>query len=95
LGVSLGVIEDWNFAEYTKTALKKDQIIFLSTDGLKEARNNRGEMFGKEPIYDVIRKNASSSADEILNAFFESLNSFLEGAKTEDDVTLVVVKISK
>jgi sigma-B regulation protein RsbU (phosphoserine phosphatase) len=52
-------------------------------------------MFGKEPIYDVIRKNASSSADEILNAFFESLNSFLEGAKTEDDVTLVVVKISK
>ena len=94
-GVSLGVIEDWNFTEYTKTALKKDQIIFLSTDGLKEARNNRGEMFGKEPIYDVIRKNASSSADEILNAFFESLNNFLEGAKLEDDVTLVVVKISK
>jgi sigma-B regulation protein RsbU (phosphoserine phosphatase) len=95
LGVSLGVIEDWNFAEYTRTALKKDQIIFPSTDGLKEARNNRGEMFGKEPTYDVIRKNASSSADEILNAFFESLNSFLEGAKIEDDVTLVVAKISK
>lgn len=95
LGVALGVIEDWNFAEYTKTELKKDQIIFLSTDGLREARNDRGEMFGKEPIYDLIRKNASSSADEILNAFLESLNSFLEGAKIEDDVTLVVVKISK
>jgi serine phosphatase RsbU (regulator of sigma subunit) len=95
LGVSLGVIEDWNFAEYTKTALKKGQIIFLSTDGLKEARNNRGEMFGKEPIYNIIRKNASSSANEILNALFESLNSFLEGTKIEDDITLVVVKISK
>jgi sigma-B regulation protein RsbU (phosphoserine phosphatase) len=95
LGVSLGVVEDWNYAEYTKTALEKGQIIFLSTDGLKEARNNRGEMFGKEPIYEIIRKNASSSANEILNAFFESLNSFLEGSKIEDDVTLVVVKISR
>jgi serine phosphatase RsbU (regulator of sigma subunit) len=94
-GVALGVIEDWNFAEYTKTALKKGQIIFLSTDGLKEARNNRGEMFGNEPVYDIIRKNASSSANEILNALFESLNSFLEGTKIEDDITLVVVKISK
>jgi serine phosphatase RsbU (regulator of sigma subunit) len=95
LGIALGVIEDWNFAEYTKTALKKGQIIFLSTDGLWEARNNRGEMFGKEPIYDVIRKSASSSANEILNALLESLNSFLEGNKIEDDITLVVVKISK
>ncbi len=94
-GVSLGVIKDWKFEKNTKTALKKGQIIFLSTDGLKEARNNKGEMFGKEPIYDVIRKNASSSANEILNALFESLNSFLEGTKIEDDVTLVVVKISQ
>ena len=95
LGVSLGVIEDWKFAENTKTALKKGQIIFLSTDGLKEARNARGEMFGEEPIYDVIRKNASSSANEILNEILESLNSFLGVTKIEDDITLVVVKISK
>jgi len=52
-------------------------------------------MFGKEPIYDIIRKYASSSANEILNALLESLNSFLEGNKIEDDITLVVVKISK
>ena len=91
--MSLGLIEDWNFAEYTKTALKKGQIIFLSTDGLKEARNNRGEMFGNEPILDIIRKNASSTANEILDALFESLNSYLDGTRLEDDVTLVVVKI--
>ena len=92
-GVPLGVVEDWNFEEYTKSALKKGQIIFLSTDGLKEARDNSGEMFGIEPIYDIIRENASSSATEILNALFASLNSFLDGTKLEDDVTLVVVKI--
>ena len=92
-GVSLGVIAEWNFEEYTKTDLKKGQIIFLSTDGLKEARNSKGDMFGTEPIYDIIRKNASSSADEILNILFESLDRFLGGNKIEDDITLVVVKI--
>ena len=94
-GVTLGVIENWNFAESTKTALKKGQIIFLSTDDLKEARNSRGEMFGSEPVYNIIRENASSSANEILDALFESLNRFLEGTKIEDDITLVVVKISQ
>ncbi|MGD9288238.1 MAG: PP2C family protein-serine/threonine phosphatase, partial [Desulfobacterales bacterium] len=62
LGVTLDVVEDWIFEEYSKTALKKGQIIFLCTDGLKEARNSSGEMFGQEPIYDIIRKNESSSA---------------------------------
>ncbi len=95
LGTALGVIEDLDFTEYTKSALKKGQIIFLSTDGLREARNNRGEMFGKAPIYDIIRKNSSSSANEILNMVVESLNNFLKGAKIEDDITLVVIKISK
>jgi len=92
-GVPLGVVRDWNFDENTKSDLKKGQIIFLSTDGLKEARDSSGEMFGIEPIYDIIRENASSSATEILNALFGSLNSFLDGTKLEDDVTLVVVKI--
>ena len=94
-GAALGAIEDYNYAENTKTALKKGQIIFLSTDGLTEARNNKGAMFGKEPVYTIIRKKASSSANDILDAIFESLNRFVEGTKLEDDITLVVVKISK
>jgi len=94
-GAALGVIEDYNYAEYSKTALEKGQIIFLSTDGLTEARNNKGDMFGNEPVYNIIREKASSSANDILNAIFESLNRFVEGTKLEDDITLVVVKISK
>jgi hypothetical protein len=49
--------------------------------------------FGKEPIYDIIRDNSSLSANEILNAMIESLKSFQQGAKIEDDITLVIIKI--
>ena len=92
-GVALGVMEDSIFKAYTKTALRKGQIIFLSTDGIWESRNQKREMFGKEPIYDIIRKNSTSSANEILNATLESLKRFQEGTKIEDDITLVVIKI--
>jgi serine phosphatase RsbU (regulator of sigma subunit) len=92
-GVALGVMEDSIFKAYTKTALSKGQIIFLCTDGIWESRNQKREMFGKEPIYDIIRKNSSLNANEILNAILESLKHFQQGAKIEDDITLVVIKI--
>ncbi|MEE9535884.1 MAG: SpoIIE family protein phosphatase [Desulfobacterales bacterium] len=92
-GVALGVMEDSIFKAYTKTALRKGQIIFLSTDGIWESRNQKREMFGKKPIYDIIRKNSSLSANEILNAMLKSLKRFQKGAKIEDDITLVVIKI--
>ena len=93
-GVALGVMEDWQFKEYKKSDLCKDQIIFLSTDGIWEARNQEGEMFGKESIYEMIRNSSSFTANEILDAIFESLNSFQRGAKIEDDITVVIIKIT-
>ncbi len=93
-GVALGVMEDSIFKTYTKTALHKGQIIFLSTDGIWEAFNQKGEMFGKERIYDNIRKNSSLSANEIVDRMIESLKSFQQGAQIEDDITMVVIKIN-
>jgi serine phosphatase RsbU (regulator of sigma subunit) len=93
-GVALGVMEDSIFKAYTKTAIRTGQIIFLSTDGIWEAFNQKGEMFGKERIYDIIRQNSSSSADEIINIMIESLKSFQQGAQIEDDITIVVIKIN-
>jgi sigma-B regulation protein RsbU (phosphoserine phosphatase) len=93
-GMALGVDKNWNVKAYTKTSLKNGQIIFLSTDGIWEARNFQGEMFGKEPIYDIIRNNSSLSADEIINITIDSLKIFQQGAQIEDDITMVVIKIN-
>ena len=92
-GVALGVMEDFTFKALTKTALRRGQIIFLGTDGIWESRNQKREMFGKKPIYDIIRKNSALSANEILNAMLESLARFQKNAKIEDDITMVVIKI--
>jgi len=92
-GVALGVMENFAFKASGKTTLRKGQIIFLGTDGIWESRNQKREMFGKEPIYETIRKTSALSANEIIDAMLESLKQFQNGAKIEDDITLVVIKI--
>ncbi|UCH20003.1 MAG: SpoIIE family protein phosphatase [Deltaproteobacteria bacterium] len=93
-GIALGVDKNWNFKEGSKTDLCHGQIILLSTDGIWEARNPNGDMFGKDPIYDILHSKAAMSANEILEAILRSLSIFQNGTKIEDDITLVVVKIS-
>ena len=93
-GIALGIEGDWRYKEYLKTDLDKGQIIFLSTDGIWEAFNPKGDMFGKERIYDIIRKNSSLTANEIITIILESLKRFQQGAQIEDDITLVVIKIT-
>jgi sigma-B regulation protein RsbU (phosphoserine phosphatase) len=93
MGVALGVDADWTYEDYKKTDFSDGQIIFLSTDGIWEACNNEGEMLGKGPILDVIRQNASSAAAQIIDAIFDVLDKFTAGAKREDDITAVIVKM--
>ena len=93
-GIALGVDENWNFQQHSKTDLRPHQIILLCTDGIRETRNRNGEMFGKQPIYDILTNNSSLSANEILQAILRSLKNFQNGTRIEDDITLVVVKIN-
>jgi sigma-B regulation protein RsbU (phosphoserine phosphatase) len=93
LGIALGIDGNWTYEKYLKTDLNSGQIIFLSTDGIWEALNPQGDMFGKERIYEIIRKNSSLSASEIIEKILGSLESFQQDAQIEDDITLVVIKI--
>ena len=91
--IPLGVEASWTYKEKKKAALSAGQIIVLATDGVWEAQNISGEMFGKERIHDLIWANAALSAKGILNILLDMLNRFAKGKKIEDDVTLVVIKI--
>jgi sigma-B regulation protein RsbU (phosphoserine phosphatase) len=91
--LALGVDENFVYEEYQKIGLNTGQIIAIGTDGIWEAFNKDGEMFGKARFRDIIRKNAAASANEILKAVYSEVNQFTEGLRSEDDITLVVVKV--
>jgi sigma-B regulation protein RsbU (phosphoserine phosphatase) len=94
-GLALGVDPEMRYGQYLKEGLLKDQVIAIGTDGIWEAFNQAGEMYGKERFRAVVRRNARGSAAEILNAVFEALDQFTLGQKTVDDITLVVIKVEQ
>ena len=93
-GMALGLDEKHLYEENEKSNLAKGQIIFLGTDGIWETFNSEGDLFGKKPIKEIIHRNAASSANEIMNEILAALEYFRQGQEPEDDVTLVVVKIT-
>jgi len=92
-GMALGVKADWCYEVAQLQGLSKGQIILLGTDGIWEAQNLKGIRMGKDPVYQVLREHATESASDILQSVFDSLEDFQQGAKREDDVTAVIVKI--
>lgn len=92
-GIALGVNAEWAYQDNRKDDFSNGQIIFLSTDGIWEARNKKGEMLGKEPILNAIRQNSSSDAGQIIDAIFSTLDKFIDKKKIEDDITSVVIKL--
>ena len=92
-GIALGVDATWVYENNCKKGLAKGQVILLGTDGVWEAQNAEGKRIGKDPVYEVIRKNHARSAQEILDAVFVTVQEFQHGAKNEDDITAVVIKI--
>lgn len=91
-GIALGIMDDVDYLMHKRDGLTNDQIIAVGTDGIWEAFNPQGEMFGKDRLRELIRKNANHSASAILNTVYEELKQFTAGRKSEDDVTLVIIK---
>lgn len=90
-GLPLGVIKE-SLYDHRDNQLAPGQIIAIGTDGIWEARNLRGEMFGKERFKAVLRENAKERAQVIMDAVFKAVSVFTGGGKPVDDITLVVVK---
>ena len=94
-GVALGVNAEFNYTQNSKSGITDGQIIAIGTDGIWEAINHQGEMFGKDRFRDIIRRNARAGAADIINAVYSELSRFTKGRKMEDDITLVVIKINR
>jgi sigma-B regulation protein RsbU (phosphoserine phosphatase) len=93
-GPALGVHPKWAYAEHHAAGLDRGQIVVIGTDGIWEARNSAGEMFGRERLWAAVRRYRQESARGIVAGCLEALERFRQQALREDDTTLVVIKIT-
>ncbi len=92
-GMALGVDKHCRYEKSRIENFSRGAIVVLGTDGVWEARNDSGQMFGRKAIYDLIRKHSAAGADDIMEAIFTQIKKFRNASHPEDDETLVVVKL--
>jgi sigma-B regulation protein RsbU (phosphoserine phosphatase) len=91
-GIALGIDKEWTYPSQKRSDFSNGQIILLGTDGIWEVRNKTAEILGKKPVLEIIRKNHSLSANEILEAILDMVDRYQDGTKKRDDITLVIIK---
>jgi sigma-B regulation protein RsbU (phosphoserine phosphatase) len=91
-GMPLGLDERYIYEEQKGAMLSRGRVILLGTDGVWEAPDLKGNRFGKEAVYETVRRHHQRSANEILDRILSAQIAFQGGAKREDDATLVIIK---
>jgi sigma-B regulation protein RsbU (phosphoserine phosphatase) len=94
-GIALGVDTASRYMLQRRNHLTDGSIILLGTDGIWEACNAAGEMFGKARAKAILERHCQSEAGAIRDRLAEELRRFRGTTGLEDDVTLVVIKLDQ
>jgi phosphoserine phosphatase RsbU/P len=65
------------------------------TDGIIESLNEYGEEFGEKRLIELIQKNRDCDAAKMKSAIVENVLSWTFAEERDDDMTLVVAKMSE
>ncbi|MCX7930317.1 MAG: serine/threonine-protein phosphatase [Chlorobi bacterium] len=87
----LGVLPDVTYAE-DSVELLPGSALCLYTDGVIEATNQAGAEFGNRRLCTAIEGCASMTADSILDAILQSLETHIGSHEPNDDRTIVVLR---
>jgi phosphoserine phosphatase RsbU/P len=91
-GLPLGLFDDAEYDEFTFQAEPEDLFVFFS-DGILDATNRAGDLFGRTRLEKIISNCADNSADSIVKSVFKAVAEHAAGVETFDDETVVAIRV--
>jgi sigma-B regulation protein RsbU (phosphoserine phosphatase) len=73
------------------TILQPNELLVIYTDGVTEARNERGEQFGESRLLALLQPRIEERASATLTGIMKNLDDFVGAADQHDDITCLVV----
>jgi phosphoserine phosphatase RsbU/P len=92
--VPIGMFTDSQFAP-AQFQLAKDDLLVAYTDGITEATNPSGEMWGLERLEQLLRSCSRMAPREIVERILAEVSDFVKSEPQRDDATLVVMKVQE
>ncbi len=87
-GMALGVVDDFQYRSAT-VELASTEAVFLYTDGVTEAMNATGELFGDQRLEQALCRLAPESGLELADRIMSALEDFSRGVDQSDDITML------
>jgi sigma-B regulation protein RsbU (phosphoserine phosphatase) len=93
LGFPLGLTPDISdFVNSVDVQLESGDGVVLYSDGITEAANIHGTMYGLERLRTIVSQYAHTPAEHISQHISDDLYRHVDGSGIDDDITLVVLK---
>jgi phosphoserine phosphatase RsbU/P len=90
-GIALGILDDALYPEAHVTLAHGD-VLLLFTDGVTEAVNGAGALFGETRMLDNFAASASRAGAEIVANLMAAVNAYASGVPQEDDITVLALR---
>jgi hypothetical protein len=88
---ALGILADEEFLE-EELFLKKSDILIVYSDGLTDARNEKGDFFGEQRFQDLLPELKNNSTEEIGSHILLEVEKFIGNSPAFDDLSLIILK---
>ncbi len=94
-GIPVGVFENYPYTEKTMSVAPGDRLL-LYTDGLTEAENKDGELYGEERLMATLSRKdfASMGVRDLLESLYADAEAHVAEAPQSDDLTLMVMEFN-
>lgn len=90
--IPLGVDANWDYQ--SSSSLLVDGLLYLGTDGIWEASDSEGRMFGREHISRMLEAHRADGPETVAGQLLAELERFTGEASLEDDRTVVIVRLT-
>jgi sigma-B regulation protein RsbU (phosphoserine phosphatase) len=91
-GLPIALFAGHGYAE-ASVSLDHGDLLFFYTDGLVEAENAAGEMFGAERLQQLLAEAQSRDIDAILRHVEENVRAFRGAVEPLDDATMMALRV--
>ncbi len=92
-GLLVGMLPDTPYEEEAIVLAEGDRVV-LYTDGVTEAANAEGEMFGEERLYALLAAAPlRDTAEQLVGRVLDGVREFLGDTEAGDDITVMALRV--
>jgi phosphoserine phosphatase RsbU/P len=73
--------------------LSVGDVITLYTDGITEAMNPAGDLFGDARLSQIVEEHGHLTCGELRERILREIEAFVGGADQHDDMTMILLKV--